>query len=144
MFICHFLLFFPLPPSLPSNLRRRWWSWRASLTIFPPTPTFCRRFFLISSKGQHCACACIRDGTVGWLRLYWWPLCLLLQLGGGMRGPSVHCCPHCQKPGAAERHQESDFYIWEVAELHCRFSLTQWVCAGREDTQHNCILKTPN
>lgn len=59
MFICHFLLFFS-PPFL-LNQRRQWWSWRASLTIFPPTPTFCRRFFLISSKGQRRACVCVRE-----------------------------------------------------------------------------------
>lgn len=129
MFVCQFLLFFF---SLLLNQRRQWWSWRALLTIFPLTPTFCKRFFLISSKGQHHACMCVWGRAVGWPRLCWRSFSLFLQLGGGMWGPSVHCRPHCQKPRAAEWHEESDFYIWEAAELHCPFSLTQWVYAGQE------------
>lgn len=91
-------------------------------------------------RSAACVCVCAWDTTVGWLSLHWRPLCLLLQPGGGMRGPSVHRCPHCQKPGAAERHKESDFYLWEAAELHRRFSLTQWVCAGREDAHTTELL----
>lgn len=138
MFICQFLWFFPLPSFTSKETVVKLKSFADHFSSYTH---FLQKILPYQLKRS---VACVRNRTVGWLRLYWRPLCLFLQLGGRMRGPSVHGCPHCQKPGAAERHQKNDFYIWEAAELHCRFSLTQWVRTGQEDTQNSRILKTPN
>lgn len=51
------------------NWRRLWSSWRASLIISPHTPTFCKRFFPTSWKGQRCvcvrACVCVVEKSSG-------------------------------------------------------------------------------
>lgn len=40
------------------------------------------------------------------------------QLGRRVRGASLYCCTYREKPGAAGRHEESNFCVWETAELH--------------------------
>lgn len=40
------------------------------------------------------------------------------QLGRRVRGASMYCCTYREKPGAAGRHEESNFCVWETAELH--------------------------
>ena len=109
------------------NWRRPWSSWRILPRVSRRTPTFCKRFFPTSWKGQRRVRVCETErkkrprggGFSDGYHLFFF------QPGRRVRGTALHCCPCCKKPGVTEWHEESNFCVWETAELHQPSGLTQ-------------------